>query len=136
MEKSNQSLFEDAIGLEDSSWQEYNLQKASEILSTFQENDWKWLLQSAIGKPIYWQERCAEASGDCESGNSVEVLISLLNSKSILVSAISASELDNMGVILNKKQRGRLNEILNALVLQNSPRQQDVLRLLAAIDET
>ncbi len=133
MTNSNQVSFENAIGSEDSYWLEYSLDAASEILSLFQADDWQWLLNSVLTKPKYWQERCAEACGDLEGDNAAQVLILLLNSESFVVSAISVSQLDNMEVKLNKGFEGRLEEILRYLTVENSPRQQDVLRLLAGL---
>ena len=80
MSQPVEDAFEIALGVEDGAWHEYNLQVAAEVLSEFSAGDWENLQAVVLSKPAYWQERCAEAAGDIESDESVQILTMLLGS--------------------------------------------------------
>jgi hypothetical protein len=133
MTEKNREDLNNAIGSELSSWHEYNVQMAADILVGFSDEDWIWLNSEVIEKPPYWQERCAEAIGLQENDCGDIVLISLIGVPENQVAAVAASQLDDKEVVLPGKLRARLEALMTYLVAQRSPRASDVGRLLALL---
>lgn len=122
--------FEKALGSEQSSWHEYNLECASEVLAQFSISDWTDLKATVLSKPFFLQERCAEAVGVSENSLGVPVLTALLESSNHLVASVAASELDNMSISLPLQFESKLRRLLDYLNRSNSPRSKDVQRLI------
>lgn len=120
-----------AIDGKDSGWQECSVQIAADILAEFSNENWQHLAQQVLSRPAYWQERCAEAVGMSEKESGIPILLSLINSDSMQVSAIAASELDNLDVCIPAENKARLEDLLAYLNSQQSPRNEDVRRLLS-----
>jgi hypothetical protein len=129
MNAMNES-YDALLGTPDSGWQEVSVQFAADKLHDFSPSDWHVLIERVLTKPAYWQERCAEAVGLAEGEFASSLLIRLLNSDHMRVAAIAASELDNMSVKLSSDLRPRLMQIYTHLESQQSPRKDDVTRLL------
>ena len=123
--------FDQNLGNEDFSWNEYSLQVAAEVPARFSDADWIELLSVVLSKPRYWQERCAEAIGFLGDRSCIPTLISILGSADMVAASIAASELDDMVVSLPYALEGRLQNILGHLEEQKSPRRDDVKRLIA-----
>lgn len=124
------SELDNTIGKEDAFWHDYNLQVSSELLEQFSNNDWRSLQSIALARPLYWQERCAEAIGYLENVNGVNVLIDFLKSPHLSVAAIAASELENMSISLSKDFETRLQDILEHLMSIGSSRCEDLRKLI------
>lgn len=118
------------IGGEESSWHEYNLELASNLLGQFSHDDWINLQQSVFSHPPYLQERCAEAVGHLGNEGGEGVLISLLTSPSMQVAAIAVSQLDDMNISLPKIFENKLMEILDYVSAKKSLRRDDVLSVM------
>ncbi|QQB51482.1 hypothetical protein [Delftia acidovorans] len=118
------------LGSPASGWQEVSVQLAADKLHDFSPSDWYELTERALTKPAYWQERCAEAAGATGGEFADTLLTKLLNSDHLQVAAIAASELENMSVKPSPNLRPRLMQIYAYLESQQSPRKDDVMRLL------
>lgn len=132
----NLNLFDgfiNSLGSEGSLWNDFHLQISSELLEKFSTCDWLSLKRELLVRPVYWQERCAEAIGYLDNQNGVDVLKALLDSPNISVAAIAASELDNMDIGLSFDFKDKLERILISLVEKHSSRSDDVRRLLDRI---
>lgn len=134
MNASAMNKFEKLLGDEKSPWFEYNLEIASESLNEFTPEDWRELECRALSFSACVQERCAEAVGELASDNGVGVLTTLLSSSPYLdVSAIAASQLDDMEIQLPFSLQGRLQQLLDQLTAQRSTRAGDVQRLISLL---
>lgn len=130
MTETNLTDFEKSLGEEASFWHDYHLQVASELLGKFTERDWASLEKVILARPLYWQERCAEAIGYLDNEEGVPVLTAFLDSPHMSVAAIAASELHNMAVSLQKTFQSRLVKILEFLKENGSSRTDDVQALI------
>lgn len=133
MIKKELNDFSASMGRGDSLWHDYNLDVSSKLLEEFSKNDWMELKKIALSYPQYWQERCAEAIGYMDNENGIELLVCFLNSSYFSVSAIAATELDNMLISLPKYFESRLMEILEYLQKKQSPRFDDVQKLITRL---
>lgn len=133
MTTSTFNEFERLLGNQTTPWFEYHLEMASEVLRGFAAADWRHLEERALSLSACVQERCAEAVGDLGSAEGVGVLTALLDSPHLDVAAISASQLDDLGVTLPASSRGRLEELSELLTAQRSTRASDVRRLIETL---
>ena len=127
--------FIDMLGTEDSGWREANLNIAAEMTLEFTHEDWMWLLDNAIKMPLYLQERCAEAIGYLEREEAVPTLISLLESDSLFILSIAASELGNMSISLPSSFKSKLEDLIVYLIQKNSTRITEVQALLDKLEK-
>jgi HEAT repeat protein len=106
------------------------LQFAAEAAAKFSADDWRELQATANLKSATWQERCAEAIGYIEDERSVPTLVVLLQSPSLVVASIAASELENLSAPLPIALESTLKKLLDTLRANRSPRSKDVERLI------
>lgn len=118
------------LGGIDAGWHERSVEMAAEVLADFSDDDWVYLAEYIKASQKHLQERCAEAVGESEIRCGIPVLLSLVNSKSVQVSAIAASQLDDLNAIVPIEYKARLEEVLKYLDSQKSSRKEDVQRLL------
>ncbi|MEJ7804957.1 MAG: hypothetical protein WKG03_03425 [Telluria sp.] len=125
--------FDKSMGSEESFWHDFNLEVSSELLARFSEHDWKTLEKNILARPLYWQERCAEAIGYMDNEEGVATLTAFLESPHLSVAAIAASELDNMGITLPGTLRSRLLKIQEYVEANESARREDIHNLIARL---
>lgn len=118
-----------AIGLESGAWHDPNREHAWEIIEKFSEDAWNDLMQVVIGKPAYWQERCADAVGGVHGADSQRVLQVLLLQGSVRAAALAANALADDEVRLPHEYETRLHE-LRSILGPSSPILPDVDKLL------
>ena len=112
MDENRVDLFEKLIGTETSSWQEYSLEIASEALTPFSKYDWEVLFAITLAKPLYWQERCAEAIGCLEHREGLAILMALLLSPSKDIAVTAVIQLDYMSAQLPRRFETALENLL------------------------
>ncbi|MFZ6874240.1 hypothetical protein ACO0LF_19455 [Undibacterium sp. Di27W] len=112
MDENKVDLFEKLLGTETSSWQEYSLGIASEALTLFSKDDWEVLFAITLAKPLYWQERCAEAIGCLEHREGLAILMALLLSRSNNIAVTAVIQLDYMSAKLPRRFETTLKNLL------------------------
>ena len=127
MDGNKVDLFEKLIGTETSAWQGYNLEIASEALTPFSKYDWEVLFAITLAKPLYWQERCAEAIGCLEHREGLAILMALLLSPSKDIAVTAVIQLDYMSAQLPRRFEVTLRDLL-VYVNENEMPLDDVVR--------
>ncbi|MBC3910824.1 hypothetical protein [Undibacterium umbellatum] len=127
MDENRVDLFEKLIGAETFSWQEYSMGIASEALTPFSKYDWDVLFAITLAKPLYWQERCAEAIGCLEHREGLAILMALLLSPSKDIAVTAVIQLDYMSAQLPRRFEVALRNLL-AYVNENEIPLDDVVR--------
>ena len=127
MDENRVDLFEKLIGAETFSGQEYSMGIASEALTPFSKYDWDVLFAITLAKPLYWQERCAEAIGCLEHREGLAILMALLLSPSKDIAVTAVIQLDYMSAQLPRRFEVALRNLL-AYVNENEIPLDDVVR--------
>ncbi|MFZ6780267.1 hypothetical protein ACO0LD_25825 [Undibacterium sp. Ji83W] len=127
MDENRVDLFEKLIGTETFSWQEYSMGIASEALTPFSKYDWEVLFAITLAKPLYWQERCAEAIGCLEHREGLAILMALLLSPSKDIAVTAVIQLDYMSAQLPRRFEVTLRNLL-VYVNENEIPLDDVVR--------
>ncbi|MFZ6874239.1 hypothetical protein ACO0LF_19450 [Undibacterium sp. Di27W] len=127
MDENRVDLFEKLLGTETSSWQEYSMGIASETLTSFSKDDWEVLFAVTLAKPLYWQERCAEAIGCLEHREGLAILMALLLSPSKDIAVTAVIQLDYMSAQLPRRFETTLRNLL-VYVNENKIPLDDVIR--------
>jgi len=130
MDENKVDLFEKLIGTEISSWQGYNLEIASEALTPFSKYDWEVLFAITLAKPLYWQERCAEAIGCLEHREGLAILMALLLSPSQDIAEIAVVQLDYMSAQLPRRFEATLKNLLVHVNENGSPLSDEIRGLI------
>ncbi|MFZ6743484.1 hypothetical protein ACO0LC_09690 [Undibacterium sp. JH2W] len=130
MDENKVDLFEKLLGTETSSWQEYSLGIASEALTLFSKDDWEVLFAVTLAKPLYWQERCAEAIGCLEHREGFAILMALLLSPSKDIAEIVVVQLDYMSAQLPRRFEATLKNLLVYVNEKGSPLSDEIRGLI------
>ncbi len=130
MTETRVDVFEKLIGTETSSWQEYCMEAASEALIPFSKYDWEVLFAVTLAKPLYWQERCAEAIGCREHKEGLAILMALLLSPSQHIAKIAAIQLDYMSAQLPLRFETTLKQLLVYVNENEMPLSEEISGLI------
>lgn len=121
-----------AIGTESGPWHDPNREYAWKLVERLSDDAWGDLLKTIIGKPAYWQERCADALGGVTGTESLRALKVLLLHGSFSAAALAANALADDDVGLPHEYEARLRALRSALP-PFSPTLSDVDKLIDLI---